>query len=213
MYSLNPHDGPKIRKLARAATPGPWDVDTEFAAIWTLGETVAGGTIATVNIDQQTGDHHPQGDAALIAFFDPQVAEAVAVMLDRLAEIIELCAHTDETQSVADVTRAVSNVAHGLNADGTPTTTVLPIQDAHRTAQPLPDLSEILHAPGEEPEKQPHHAYTTTHFTSPDDPTPWVKIVCPECHTEWGWMVATKDSGATARLDAIAEQHNAEAAL
>lgn len=69
-----------LHELADAATPGPWAVDDE-GAVWTMGETVPGGTIAYVNYDHQTGDHHPHGDAALIAFMDPETVKQIATVL------------------------------------------------------------------------------------------------------------------------------------
>lgn len=79
----------KIHELAADATPGPWDTDPTGPGIWTLGETVMGGTIAEVNFDQVTGDHRPEGDASLIAFFNPVFAEALASLLDDLLDLAE----------------------------------------------------------------------------------------------------------------------------
>jgi hypothetical protein len=204
MHPLNPYDGPLIRKLANAATPGPWDVDTDSPAIWTLGETVAGGTVAWINTDQQTGDHHPHGDAQLIAFFDPQVAHQVANMLDRLKDIIELASHTDDIVTGAEVASAVLCLAQGFNPDGTDR------EDEHPSA--LADTVDTkLIALDVSP--RAHTAHVEPHFTDAEDTIPYAKVVCPECQTEWGWRMVARGTDGMAQLEALAEQHNADSLI
>lgn len=68
-----------IEAREHATTPGPWLTDdTDPSGIWTMGETVLGGTIAYIKYDHQTGDHHPAEDAAFIAEAKQDVARLVS---------------------------------------------------------------------------------------------------------------------------------------
>ncbi len=87
--------------LAVAATPGPWIVDKDEPAVWTSGETVMGGTVAYINYDQETGDHHPRGDAEFIA----HAREAVPEMAEALIRISAVHQQVEELVNASIVAR------------------------------------------------------------------------------------------------------------
>lgn len=87
--------------LAAAATPGPWLVDKDEPAVWTNGETVMGGTVAYINYDQVTGDHHPEGDAELIA----HAREAIVDLAEAIIRVRSVHRPVDEPVNASIMAR------------------------------------------------------------------------------------------------------------
>lgn len=117
----------EIRELALAATPGPWSADA--GSVYTLGDTVLGGTIADVNFDQQTGDHQPHGDLQLLAYFDPVKALQIADLLDRLLEL------ADGPTTLAAQDRLKNLLVGTFDVVSIPS--AKPAEEPHPTAVPL----------------------------------------------------------------------------
>jgi len=100
----------KLERLRDDSTPGPWALDICSPSIWTAGETVLGGTIADINYDQQTGDHHPKEDGELIVTLHRTISAQLAILRQAHAELEPFAGvrlPDDAVQHELDLARAI----------------------------------------------------------------------------------------------------------
>lgn len=109
-----------LRETARAATPGPWGVETVVRD--SIGAYSYPGHSFVATIGDRTADEYVVRDAAWITLANPELAEPLADLLDSIAdeherppcdapEACNRCAEPDPV--VIDALRLVLNVNRG----------------------------------------------------------------------------------------------------